>query len=183
MELRRRRPPLFWTAFFLLGGLGIIWASQNGWELRILLVPVGSAALLVVGLIMALGALASLASSFRPAPITLDGSGVRLRVAGLDRSVPWASIDALILEPYQGTLDGAGAPRLLLVPSADADLGAVAEYQNRVDGRSSIILLSLDSLRASPDHVVQVLARYAGQRFVNGLSGSAAATRSPDTAT
>ncbi|MBM0256460.1 hypothetical protein JNW89_05860 [Micromonospora sp. 4G55] len=88
-------------------------------------------------------------------------------------------MDALILEPYQGTLDSTGAPRLLLVPSADADLGTVAEYQNKVDGRSSIILLPLDSLRASQDQVVQVLATYAGQRFINGVSDSAVETETP----
>jgi hypothetical protein len=182
MELHRRRPNLFWIAFFLVGGLVTIWASQNGWQLRILVVPLGSGALLVVGLIMVLGALAGLARTFRPAPITLDESGLRLRVAGIDRSVPWASIDALILEPYQGTLES-GAPRLLLVPTADADLGTAAEYQNKVDGRPSIILLPLDSLRASQDQVIQALTTYAGQRFINGISDSAVETESPGSPT
>ena len=172
MELRRRRPHLFWIAFFLVGGLVTIGAAQNGWQLRVLVVPLGSGALLVVGLIMVLGALAGLASTFRPAPIALDESGLRLRVAGIDRSVPWTSVDALILEPYQGNLDSTGPARLLLVPSADADLGTVAEYQNKVDGRPSIILLPLDSLRASQDQVIHVLATYAGQRFLNGVSSA-----------
>jgi hypothetical protein len=173
MELRRRRPNLFWLAFFLLGGLVIIWASQNGWEMRLLFVPLGSTALLIVGLISVLGALAVLASSFRPTPIVVSESGLRLRVAGIDRSVPWTSIDALILEPYQATPDTLPAPRLLLVPSADANLGKVAEYQNKVDGRLSIILLELDSLRAPQGQVIQALATYAGQRFINGVPNSA----------
>ncbi|MFI6757620.1 hypothetical protein ACIBF5_00555 [Micromonospora sp. NPDC050417] len=183
MELHRRRPHLFWIAFILVGGILGIWASQNGWGLRILIVPLGSGALLVVSLIMVLGALAGLASTLRPAPIVLDETGLRLRAEGINQLVPWASIDALILEPRHGASDNSSGPRLLLVPSADADLGTVAEYQNKVDGRPSIILLPIDSLRASQDQVVQALATYAGQRFINGASDSAVETESSASAT
>jgi hypothetical protein len=179
MELHRPRPKFFWLGFFLLGGLALIWASQNGWQLRILIVPVGAGPLLVVGVVMVLGVLAVLAGSFRFAPMMLDGSGLRLRVAGINRSVPWASIDAVILEPHTGTLDSTGAPRLVLVPSADADLGVVAEYRNKVDGRPSIILLSLDSLRESQDHVVRAFKTYGGERFINGLPCSETETELP----
>jgi hypothetical protein len=183
MELHRPRPKFVGIAFFLMAGLFTIWASRNGWQLRVLFVPLGSGALLVVGLIAVLGALAGLASTFRPAPIKLDESGLRLRVAGINRFVPWASVDAVLLEPCAGTLDNAGAPRLLLVPSAEADLGVVAEYQNKVDGRPAIILLSLDSLRESQDQVIQALATCAGQRFINGVSDSTMETEPPGSAT
>ncbi len=83
------------------------------------------------------------------------------------------------LEPHQGTLDSSGAPRLLLVPSADANLGTAAEYQNKVDGRHSIVLLSLDSLREPPEKAIRVLATYAGQRFINGTPDPAVETESP----
>jgi hypothetical protein len=171
MELRRARPKFIWIAVVLLAGLVTVWASQNGWELRILLVPVGSGALLVLGLIAVLGALAGLANSFRPAPMALDESGLRLRVAGINQFVPWASVDAVILEPCAATLNKTSAPRLLLVPSAGANLGVAAEYKNKVDGRSSIILLPLDTIRETYDQVVDAFATYAGQRFVNGVSG------------
>ena len=64
------------------------------------------------------------------------------------------------------------------MPSRDADLGVVAEYRNKVDGRPSIILLSLDSLRESEDQVIQALQTYGGQRFINGSSDPAVATHS-----
>lgn len=131
MELHRRHPNHFLVFFFLLGGIVTIWAPQNGWQLRFLVVSVGSAPLFTAGLIMTLGALASLASTFRPAPIALSQSALRLRAGGINGSVPWTSIDALLLEPHQGTLDSSGAPRLLLFPSADANLGTAAEYQTR----------------------------------------------------
>ncbi|GAB3808072.1 hypothetical protein [Micromonospora zhanjiangensis] len=180
MELRRARPKLFWIAFFLVGGLGVMWASQNGWELRLLFIPVGSVALLVAGLLAFLVGVALVASAFRPTPIVLDESGLRLRVAGINRSVPWSSVDAMVLEPHQGPSDGTDAPRLLLVPTADADLGVAAEYRNTVDGRPSVVLLGLDSLADSPDQVIRAFVRYAGRhRFVNGVSGPAMPTEAP----
>ena len=75
----------------------------------------------------------------------------------------------MILEPYPGSVS-AGHPRLLLVPSAGADLGLPAEYVNTVDARGSIVVVSLDQLRESTDQVVGAFRTYAGPRFVNGLS-------------
>ncbi|MEV1321234.1 hypothetical protein AB0J14_34750 [Micromonospora arborensis] len=169
MELRRSRPHLFWIAFFLLGGLLTMWASQNGWELRVLIVPVGSGPLFVFGLVSCLGALALVASAFRPTPIVIDEAGLRLRVAGINRCVPWASIDAVLLERPVSTTGG-GVPRLVLVPATGVDVGVAAEYANKVDGRLSIILAGLDSLRASQDEVVRAFERYADGRFINESS-------------
>ncbi|MET7670210.1 hypothetical protein [Micromonospora luteifusca] len=167
MELRRSRPHLFWIAFFLLGGLLTMWASQHGWELRVLIVPVGSGPLFLFGLVSFLGALALGASAFRPSPIFIDETGLRLHVAGIKRSVPWASIDAVFLEPPVSTAQGAGFPRLVLVPATGVNVGVDAEYTNKVDGRPSIILVGLDSLRASEDEVVRAFERYAEGRFIN----------------
>ncbi|MGC4749215.1 hypothetical protein ACLQ28_26700 [Micromonospora sp. DT201] len=77
------------------------------------------------------------------------------------------SIDAVLLEPPVSTADGAGVPRLVLVPATGVDVGVAAEYPNKVDGRLSIILVGLDSLRASQDEVVRAFERYADGRFVN----------------
>ncbi|WP_433128171.1 hypothetical protein ACQPWW_00900 [Micromonospora sp. CA-240977] len=170
MELRRARPHLFWITFFLLGGLLTMWASLNGWELRVLIVPVGSGPLFLFGLVSFLGALALVASTFRPTPIVIDETGLRLHVAGINRSVPWASIDAVLLESPASTAQGAGVPRLVLVPATGVDVGVAAEYTNKVDGRLSIILLGLDSLRASQDEVVRAFERYAEGRFINDPS-------------
>ncbi|MBV1849606.1 hypothetical protein KUA19_05625 [Catellatospora sp. NEAU-YM18] len=78
-------------------------------------------------------------------------------------------MEALIIEPYTGTLAGNGAPRLVLVPAPGADLGVAAEYQNKIDGRPSIILLSLDSILESLEQVKLGLSTYAGARFIDGV--------------
>ncbi|GAB3825345.1 hypothetical protein GCM10027610_005060 [Dactylosporangium cerinum] len=85
MTLHYRRPNFFLLALYFAAGLGIIYASQTGWELRILFIPLGSTALLVLGAVVVLFALWSLRQAFRPNPVTIEQAGLRLRVAGINR--------------------------------------------------------------------------------------------------
>ncbi|GAA1397234.1 hypothetical protein [Catellatospora coxensis] len=174
MVLHRARPPYLGLAFFFLAGLFVIWSSMNGWELRFLFIPLGSGALFGIGLLSVLIPLGVLASAFRPAPVVLDASGLTLRTAGIKRTLPWPAVDALILEPYAGEhasrTDASGPiARLVLVPAAGVDLGVAADYRNIVDGRPSVILVSVQALRASSTEVAGALAHYAGARFIDGL--------------
>ncbi|WP_155374238.1 hypothetical protein [Catellatospora vulcania] len=172
MVLHRARPPYLGLAFFLLGGLFLIWGSMNGWELRFLFIPLGAGALFGLGLLSALIPVAVLVSAFRPAPVTLDGAGLSLRTAGIKRTLPWSAVDAVILEPYTEEVGGRteATARLVLVPAAGVDLGVSTDYRNTVDGRPSVILVSLKSLRATNAEVAGALNHYAGSRFVDGAT-------------
>jgi len=61
MTLHRSREYLVLSLAMLLGGPLLLWASQNGWELRLLFIPIGSTALFVFK------EQASLAASLTPA--------------------------------------------------------------------------------------------------------------------
>jgi hypothetical protein len=110
----------------------------------------------------------------RPSPMVIDESGLHLRVAGIKQMLPWTAVDALILEPGQGSTNNE-PPRLILVPAAGANLGVPVKYANRVDGRPSVILLSLGSVKVSVDELKQTLARCAGARFIDGTAQAAPA--------
>ncbi|GIF98489.1 hypothetical protein [Catellatospora citrea] len=172
MVLHRARPPYLGVAFFLLGGFVLIWSSLNGWELRFLFIPLGSGALFGFGLLSAVCALGVLAAAFRPAPVVLDESGLALRTAGIKRTLPWSAVDAVLLEPYTEQVGGRTetTARLILVPAAGVDLGVSTDYRNMIDGRPSVILVSLKSVRVSTAEVTTALTRYAGGRFVDGVT-------------
>ncbi|WP_249714823.1 hypothetical protein [Rhizomonospora bruguierae] len=169
MTLHRRWSQLFTVALFLVGGPVMIWSAQHGSQLRILFIPLGSGALFAVGAIATVGALWGLYVVSRGAPITLDEMGMFPRVSGINRFLPWAAVAAVILEP---AAEGAGAPRLVLVPAPGVDLGVKAEYRNQVDGRPGVVLLTVDAVRESPEQIVEAFTRYAGSRFVNGAAPS-----------
>ena len=83
-------------------------------------------------------------------------------VAGNSRSLPWTAVDTVLLEP---PATAKGKPQLVLVPADGADLGVRAEYRNKLDGRPSVVLLSLDALHESQEEIVSALSTYAGPRF------------------
>ncbi len=165
MTLHYRRPSFFMLGLFLLAGLVIVYLSQTGWELRLLFIPVGSTALLVLGLLPILGVAWGVRQVFRPDPVTIDETGLRLRVAGLDRLLPWSSIDAVHLEPHVNAGDDSHTHRLVVVPTPDAEPGLTASHANQADGRPSIIVLALDEISESFADVSHALAVHAGPRF------------------
>ena len=169
MELHRRHPSYGWVALFIITGLVSIWASQNGWELQLLFIPLGSTPLLIFGLIAVSSAVGAVAVSFRPGPLVIKQAGLRVRTAGINMVIPWAAVDALVLEPY---VDGnVSTARLVLIPAPGVDLGVRAEYSNRIDGRPGVILFAFNDVREPVDEVSRVLAALVGPRFVYGVPG------------
>ena len=154
--------------FFFLAGIGIIYASQTGWKLRILFIPLGSTALLVLGVLAILFALWGLRQAFRPDPVTIDATGLGLRGAGINRVVPWGAIDAVFLEPHVNAGDNSSTHRLVVTPAPGVELGTAADYRNQADGRPSIVLLAVDEIQESVTGVHQALATFAGPRVRAG---------------
>lgn len=166
MTLHYRRPSFFMLGLFLLAGLVIIYLALTGWELRLLFIPIGSTALLVLGLLPILAAVWGVRQALRPDPVSIADAGLRLRVAGLDRVLPWSAIDAVFLEPHVNAGDDSHTHRLVVVPTPGADPGITASYANQADGRPSVILLALDEIMESSAAVAHALAVFGGPRFV-----------------
>ncbi|GAA2605047.1 hypothetical protein GCM10010399_40120 [Dactylosporangium fulvum] len=97
--------------------------------------------------------------------MVISEAGLALRVAGINRAVPWSAIDAVLVEAHVDTTDNSRTLRLVLVPAQGADLGVPAAYQNTVDGRPSVVLLDLDEIHDA-ESAIQALGRFAHDRFV-----------------
>ncbi|WP_341719244.1 DivIVA domain-containing protein [Micromonospora sp. FIMYZ51] len=91
----------------------------------------------------------------------IGADGLTLRVAGLNRLVPWAEIDTLILDrSQQSTI-------LLLVPAVASTIDRPLTARSPIDGREALLLLDLDRVRQPADEVAAALARFGGNRFVD----------------
>ncbi|MFF5225984.1 hypothetical protein [Dactylosporangium sp. NPDC000521] len=167
MTLHYRRPKFWLLALYFLAGCGVIWASRTGTELTVLVfINLGSTALLILGGLAIVFSLWQLREAFRPDPVVIGEAGLQLKVAGINRLVPWGAIDAVFLEPYVNPGSDTRTHRLVLTPAPGVDLGAKTDYSNQTDGRPSIVLLALDETLHTANEVAQALAAYAGQRFV-----------------
>ncbi|MGW0504414.1 DivIVA domain-containing protein [Micromonospora sp. NPDC003241] len=110
-----------------------------------------------------------LAAAFRPFRFRITTDGLDLRVAGLDRLVPWSEIEAVVL--FQPT-PGAGAstsplPSLMLVPAAGSTIGTASGRRGSAAGLRGLIVLDLADVRQSPDETAAALARFGGDRFTD----------------
>lgn len=166
MTLHYHRPNFVMIGLYFLAGLVLAYFALTGYELRILFIPLGPIPLLIVAVLSVLFGCWSLRQAFRPDPVHIDEAGLRLRVAGINRVVPWGAIDAVHLEPYANPGDDSRTHRLVVVPAPGVDLGRVADHRNQADGRQSIVLLELDETMHTFPEVAQVLAMYAGPRYV-----------------
>lgn len=119
-----------------------------------------------LGLLMG-GVLASY--GLRPFRFHIGAEGLAIRQSGLNRLVPWAEIDALILDQPLPTLAGNKVPSavLLLVPASGSALDRPLTHRSPVDDRPCFVLLELNDVRESPDEVAAALARYGGNRFTD----------------
>lgn len=176
MAFKRTRPPLFEIAVLLwvaACGLGLVAVSMTGGELVFQKLPLGTAGTRVVGMLVLATGLVCVAKRGYFAlrvPIVVDETGLRLCLTSIRRFVPWSSISAVILQPYPGSISGKGKPRLVLVPADATALGVPTRYRNTVDGRPSILLLSLNVMRESEQQVVATFTAFAGMKFLDATA-------------
>ncbi|MBQ1051236.1 hypothetical protein KBX50_22525 [Micromonospora sp. C51] len=157
MELRRGRGPLVLGLFFFVTGvflLGCFELTVPGWIIGLLALLIGG------GIVLA---------ERRPFRFHIGPDGLAVRVAGLNRAVPWAEIDAIILDQEVPTI-GVKHPidsRLLLVPAAGSTIDGPFDGQSPIDGRPALVLLDLADVTQSLDEVAAALTRFAGSRFTD----------------
>ncbi|GIJ79250.1 hypothetical protein SAMN05443287_11073 [Micromonospora phaseoli] len=171
MELRRRRGALvlglvfFATGAFVLGCFEYL--TVLGWIVGLLALLVGG------GVVLA---------ERRPFRFHIGPNGMVLRVASLNRAVPWTEVDAIVLDQQVPTI-GEKQPissSLLLVPPTNSFVEGPLDGRSPVDGRPALILLDLADVRQSVDEVAAALARFAGSRFTDVRHLRRARFDSPD---
>ncbi|MFC4022127.1 hypothetical protein ACFOW4_29915 [Micromonospora sp. GCM10011542] len=165
MELRRSRGALVLPLVCVLAGVVLLALPRDDALLRTL-VAVGAILLGVVALLAAL----------RPFRFRIDADGLTVRRPGLRRQIPWAEVEALVLDRPPARDGRPAPPRLLLVPPP----GGPATARHPVDGRPAVELLDLDQVRQKPEQVAEALTRFAGNRFVDLPARRRAAFPDPD---
>ncbi|MFI7607880.1 hypothetical protein ACIBTV_22440 [Micromonospora sp. NPDC049366] len=129
--------------------------------------------------VIALGG-AVLLSALRPFRFAIGPDGLTVRRPGLRRTIPWAQVEALVLDqplPHEGR---PAPPRLLLVPAAGVTVGLPPAGRHPVDGRKAVELLDLGQVRDRPEEVAAALARFAGDRFLDAHGARRSAFAVPD---
>ncbi|TCB90999.1 DivIVA domain-containing protein [Micromonospora zingiberis] len=153
MELTRIRPSLPLGVILLLLGPALLWWADSP---TVMTAAVAVAAV-VFGVRMVTAAL-------RPFRFRIGADGLDLRVAGLNRMVPWHEIDAIVLS--QPAAVAGSSPSLLLVPATGA-VDRPLTGRSPIDGREGLALLDLGTVRQPAAEVAAALARFGGRRFLD----------------
>lgn len=167
MELHRRRGGLVGgVTLLVVVALGLLCLPIDGPVSALLAVALG------VGGAVAGGVLIFRAA--RPFQFRIGPDGLTMRGKGGTRTIPWADVEAVILDqPAPGSGNDRPSPRLLLAAAAGADIGLPTTASSPAHEGGCAVLLDLDDVVESPDQVAEALTRYAGHRFVNALPSPA----------
>ncbi|WP_245718723.1 DivIVA domain-containing protein [Micromonospora rhizosphaerae] len=105
----------------------------------------------------------------RPFRLRIGPEGLTVRLPGVNRLVPWAEIDAIILDQPLPVFVGrkTPSPLLLLVPSSRSTLDRPLTHRSPLDDRPCLVLLDLEVVRQSTSAVAAGLARFGGTRFTD----------------
>lgn len=108
-------------------------------------------------------------NNLRPFRFHIGDEGLTLRVPGINRLVPWAEIDALILDEPPPKLGGNNYRplSLLLVPAGGSIFDRPPPARSPVDGRDGLVILDLHDVRQRPEDVAAALVRFGGSRFTD----------------
>ncbi|MER7330031.1 MULTISPECIES: hypothetical protein [unclassified Micromonospora] len=161
MELRKSRRLLVAGIVFLAFGVLLLCAAAGSSSPSIVTWLLGGIAALMGG--------AFVVGELKPFRFHIGADGLTLRLAGLNRLVPWAEIDSIILDEPIPTPGGkkSASPSLLLVPAAGSTIDHPRTGRSPLDGRDALVLLDLDNVRQSADEVAAALARFGGGRFTD----------------
>jgi DivIVA domain-containing protein len=174
MELHKRRGGL-------VGGVTLLVVVA----LVLLCLPIDGPVSAVLAVVLGVGGAVAggvlIFRAARPFQFRIGPDGLTLRGKGGTRMVPWADVEAVILDqPAPGPGNDRPSPRLLLAAAAGADIGLPMTASSPAYDGGCAVLLGLDDVVESPDQVAEALTRYAGHRFVNALTSSADGPAGPD---
>ncbi|WBB47448.1 hypothetical protein O3597_20190 [Verrucosispora sp. WMMA2044] len=158
MELRRHRTLLVLGLFLFVTGALVLGCIEGltvfGWIFGFMTLLTGG------GMVLA---------HRQPFKFHIGPNGLVVQVTGFSRAVPWAEVDAIILDPQVPTV-GEKHPIstfLLLVPAAGSTIGGPFDGRSPLDGRPALVLFDLVDVRQPVKEVAAVLARFAGSRFTD----------------
>lgn len=167
MELRRSREQLVSAVLVTIAGLAML-LCETGGGITGRSAFFGTAAGLV-----ALAGAAWAGSQVRPFRFGIGPEGLALRTRGINRLVPWAEIDAVILDqprPKHGDRTNVlPSARLVLVPAAWSELAGRAVDDCVPDGRKGLVILELSGVKQSRDQISGALRNFSGGRFTDAL--------------
>ncbi|MGW5083001.1 hypothetical protein [Micromonospora echinospora] len=108
------------------------------------------------------------AYQLRPFRFRIAADGLDLRIAGLNRLVAWAEIEAVVLhQPLPSGGRKQIAASVLLVPATASTIDRRLTGRSPVDGRAALVLLDLDQVQQPPGEVAAALAHFGGSRFAD----------------
>lgn len=158
MELRRDRTLLVFGLFLFVTGALVLGCIERltvfGWIFGLMTLLIGG------GMVFA---------QRRPFTFHIGPDGLVVQITGFSRAVPWAEVDAIILDPQVPVVGEKHqiSTFLLLVPAAGSTIGGPFDGRSPLDGRPALVLVDLVDVKQPVDEVASVLARYAGSRFTD----------------
>ena len=143
MELRRKRYLLLGPVPLAIGLALLLYAVWLGWPWAI--------ALFVLGAIAALWGASISSDTLRPFRVHIGPDGLRLRLRGINRLVPWDEIAAVVIDWRTPDIskNDLSFPRLLLVPAEAAGTDLRPTDTSPVDGRPCLSLFRLQGCSRS----------------------------------
>ncbi|MGV9764550.1 hypothetical protein [Micromonospora tulbaghiae] len=143
-------------------GLCMVLSGLSGSTLRLI------GGLIFGGLVMLAGVV-GIVEAVRPFRFHISFEGLTVRTAELNRLLPWAEIEHLVLYQPPPVLSEKKmpSPLLLLVPAATSTLDRPLTHHSPLDDRPCLVLLEVHDVREKTDQVADALARYGGSRFTD----------------
>lgn len=162
MDLHRSRAGLVIGFVLLPFGFCMVLVGLAGSTLRLI------GGLIFGGLVMLAG-VAGIVQAVRPFRFHISFEGLTVRTAELNRLLPWAEIEHLVLYQPPPVLSEKKmpSPLLLLVPAATSTLDRPLTHHSPLDDRPCLVLLEVHDVREKTDQVADALARYGGSRFTD----------------
>ncbi|RBJ04319.1 hypothetical protein DRA43_14140 [Micromonospora provocatoris] len=162
MDLHRSRVGLVIGFVLLPFGFCMVLGGLGGSTLRLI------GGLILGGLVMLAG-VAGIVEAVRPFRFHIGFDGLTVRTAGLNRLLPWAEIEHLVLYQPPPVLSDKRmpSPLLLLVPAPRSTVDVPLTHRSPLDDRPCLLLLEVHDVREKTDEVADALARYGGSRFTD----------------